>query len=186
MKAKFNKKIATGIMALLLTVSFIPAVAGACRQGRGQGQGGGDCAMKGGGMKGQQRTMLGVWRNPQMVEDLGLSTDQANKLKEADFAVREKHLALKAQLGQLRLQMDRAFFADAVDDKAIMQLAKKKADIKGQMIIQRTEARLIMNKLLTPEQSKKLRQVKMSRKGQRGQLCHQQGGGKGRGGKNRR
>lgn len=172
-------------MALLLTVSFIPTVAGACQRGRGQ-RGGGDCAMKGGGMKGQQRTMLGVWRNPQMAENLGLTTEQVNKIKEADFSVREKQQALKAQLGQLRLQMDRAFSADAVDDKAVMALAKEKADIKGKMLVQRVEARLIMNKLLTPEQNQKLLQAKMSRKGQRGQLCQQQGSGKGMGGKNRK
>ncbi|MCI5133581.1 MAG: hypothetical protein D3920_00625 [Candidatus Electrothrix sp. AW2] len=50
MITRLNKKIATAVLAGLLTASLIPMTANACRRGgggQGQGQGGG-CAMKGG------------------------------------------------------------------------------------------------------------------------------------------
>jgi len=151
MKTRLNKKIATAVLAGLLTVSLLPVTSYACRR-NGGGQGGGSgCAMKG-GQKWKQGGSLGIWRNAQVVQDLGLNDEQVHRLKEADFAAREKQQALRAELDSLHLKMDQAFSADTVDEEAIRNLSKKIAATKGQMIEQRTENRLTLRNLLTPEQ----------------------------------
>ncbi|MCI5222411.1 MAG: hypothetical protein D3924_07025 [Candidatus Electrothrix sp. AR4] len=183
MQTKFNKKTAAGILALLIAVSFIPAVAGACPRRQNQGI---NCDMTGKGcdIKGQRRSFLSIWQNQTMIDTLGLTQEQIKKIQKADYDAREKHLGLRAELADLNLKMDRAFSADVVDDKAVMALTKKKADAKEKMMLQRSESRLMINKLLTPEQNKKLQLAKMSRKG--GALCPKQGGGRGNGRRNNR
>jgi Spy/CpxP family protein refolding chaperone len=164
MKRSLNKKIVTAVLAGLLTVSLLPMTANACRRGGGQGQGSG-CAMKGGQDGKQFGGALGVWKNAQAVQDLGLSTEQVGKLKEADFAAREKQQALRAELGSLRLKMEHAFAADKVDEDAARTLSKEMATVKGKMIEQRTETRLTLRSLLTPEQHDKLRTLRQNRRG---------------------
>ncbi len=192
MKTRFNKKIATAVMTGLIAVSFIPAVAGACRGrgGGGQGQGKGDCAMQGGKQWKQQRSALGIWKNPKMMKDLALTPEQVGKLKDADFAAREKQLALKAEMASLRLQMDQAFTADPVDDATVRGLAEKMAAAKGKMSMQRVETRLTVKNLLTPEQVAKLQTLRQGkRQGKNGMnkpcmMNGQGGGGQGKGMKN--
>ncbi len=164
MKTIFNKKIATAVLAGLITISFIPMTANACRRGGGQGQGGG-CAMKGGQNGKHFGGALGVWTNAQAVQDLGLSADQVGKLKDADFAAREKQQALRAELDSLHLKIEQAFSADTVDENAVRKLSEKMATVKGRMIEQRTETRLILRNLLTPEQHDKLSTLRQNRRG---------------------
>jgi Spy/CpxP family protein refolding chaperone len=182
MKTRFNKKIATVVLAGLLTVSLVPMTANACRRGGGQGQGGG-CAMKGGQNGKHFGGSLGIWRNTQAVKDLGLSDEQVNKLKDPDFAAREQQQARRAELNSLHLKMDQAFSADTVDEDAVRALSKKLAAVKGQMIEQRIETRLVLQNLLTPEQFDKLNSLRGYR-GQNNKPCMmngQGGGGKGMG-----
>ncbi|XCN73624.1 MAG: Spy/CpxP family protein refolding chaperone [Candidatus Electrothrix aestuarii] len=155
MKTRLNKKIATAVLAGLLTVSLLPMSSYACRKGGG-GQGAGSgCAMKG-GQKWKKGGSLGIWRNAQLVQTLGLSDEQVHKLKEADFTAREKKQTLRAEINSLHLKMDHAFSADKVDEDAVRKLSKKIAATKGQMIEQRVENRLTLQKILTPEQLTKL------------------------------
>ena len=164
MKTRLNKKITTAVLATLLTVSLIPMTSHACRKGGG-GQGAGSgCAMKG-GQKWKQGSSLGIWRNAQLVQSLGLNDEQVHKLKEADFTAREKQQTLRAELDSLRLKMDHAFSADKVDEDAVRNLSKKIAASKGQMIEQRTENRLTLQSLLTPEQLTKLNSQRGSGRG---------------------
>lgn len=181
MITRFNKKITTAVLAGLLTVSIIPMTANACRRGGGGGQGKG-CAMKGGQCTKYFGKALGIWRDAQTVQDLGLSTDQVSKLKEADFAAREKQQDLRAEMGRLHLKMDQEFSADKVNDDAVRKLSKQLAAVKGKMIEQQTETRLFLQNLLTPEQLDKINS-------QRGQgfgngmkkNCKMNGDGQGRG-----
>ncbi len=127
MNSKLSKKFGTGVMVLLITVCFIPAMAGAFAAGDGRQD-------KGFDRKDHHRPALGIWRNPQMVQELELTTEQVKQLRDADFTFREKRLALKAQLDSLRLQMDKAFSDDIVDDTAILSLAEKISDVKGKTV----------------------------------------------------
>ena len=160
MNLKLSKTFGTGVMVLLIMVCFIPAMAGAFTAGDGKHD-------KGFDRKDRHRTALGIWRDPQMVQKLELTTEQVKQLREADFVFREKHLELKAQLDSFRLQMDKAFSDDIVDNTAVLALAEKISDVKGKMFIQKIETRLAVGKLLNADQIKKLKLYDMYPKKQR-------------------
>ena len=159
MNSKLSEKFGTGVIVLLITVCFIPAMAGAFAPEDGRQD-------KGFVRKDHHRPALGIWRDPQMVQKLGLTAEQVKQLRDADFTFREKHLALKAQLDSLRLQMDKAFTDDVVDDTAVLSLAEKISDVKGKMFIQKIEARLEVGKPLNVDQIKKLKLYDMCPKKQ--------------------
>ncbi|CAK8714168.1 LTXXQ motif family protein [Candidatus Electronema halotolerans] len=189
MKTATGKKIGTVLMAVLLSAALIPSAADACRGGKG-GRGGGsgygmDCGMKGGRGGGSH---FGIWQNSQAVKNLGLSAEQVKQLKEADFATREKELPLRAELDSLRLKMDQAFAAEPVDEKAVVELTEKISAVKGKLAVQRTEAKLAMKKILTPEQLDQMQSMRggnapcaMNGQGNGSKPCAM--GGKGQGGK---
>ncbi|MDY6838906.1 MAG: hypothetical protein SWH78_13150 [Thermodesulfobacteriota bacterium] len=154
MKSKHFKKLGTTVMVLLITVCFIPSIAGASEPGDGR-QG------KGFDRKDHHRSALGIWRDPQMVQKLELAQSQVKQIRDADFAFSEKRLALKAQLDSFRLQMDKAFSDDVVDETTVLKLGQKISDVKGKLFIQKIEGRLALRKILNAEQIKKLSVQKM-------------------------
>lgn len=160
MNWKLSKTFGTGVMVFLITVCFIPAIAVAFAPGDGRQD-------KEFARKDQHRPALGIWRDPQMIQDLELTKEQVKQLRNADFTFREKRLALKAQLDGLRLQMDKAFSDDVVDDTAVLTQAEKISDVKGKMFIQTIETRLAVGKLLNADQIKKLKLYGMYPKKQR-------------------
>lgn len=183
MSANIRKKIGTGIMAVLLAGAIVPSIAearrGNCNKGGGQGMGM-NCGMKG-------SAAFGVWQNPQAVQDLGLSAEQVKKLKEAEFASREKQLPLMSELDSLRLKMDQAFAAEPVDEKAVLELTEKISAVKGKLAVQRAEDKLALGKILTPEQMNKMQTMRgmgCNGKNGGGQPCPMMNGqGQGNGGK---
>ena len=159
MNWKLSKTFGTGVMVFLITVCLIPAIAGAFgpedeRQDKGFDR------------KDQHRPVLGIWRDPQMIQKLELTKEQVKQLRDADFTFREKRLGLKAQLDGLRLQMDKAFTNDVVDDTAVLSLAEKISGVKGKLFIQKIEARLEVGKLLNADQINKLELYEMQPKKQ--------------------
>lgn len=168
MSANIRKKIGTGIMAVLLAAAIVPSIAearrGNCNKGGGQSMGM-NCGMKGG-----RGAAFGIWQNSQAVQDLGLSADQVKKLKEAEFASREKQLPLMGELDGLRLKMDQAFAAEPVDEKAVLELTEKISAVKGKLSVQRAEDKLALSKILTPEQMGKMQSM-------RGMGCNGKNGG---------
>ncbi len=166
MKTRMNQKTGTGIIVLLvatvfLTVSIVPSAMGAPPWDGSRGQRGGDKR----GQR-QDRAILGIWNSHQAIERLGLSEDQVQQLRDADFASREKRLALKTELDKLRLQMDKAFAQDGADQKTVRQLAQKVADTQGKMFVQKTEDRLSLESILTADQVQKMeRDTRYQRRG---------------------
>ncbi len=154
--------IVAGMAILLIMSCLAPAMAGAFPPD-------GPMRDKADGRQGHHRPAFGFWRNLQLVQDLGLTDEQVKQVREADFSYREKQLALQFQLDGLRLQMDKAFSADTVDNTAVRQLAAKTAEIKGQMFVQDVEARLMLGELLNADQIDKLKKHAKSRqRGHRG------------------
>ena len=150
MNSRFGKKIGTGIMAFLLTICFIPAISGAFAPGDGRHS----SEFHRGGHRGPG---LGIWRDLQMVQKLGLTEDQVKQIRDADFIFREKHLALKAQLDGLRLQMDKAFSQDVVDDTVVLKIAQTISDVEGKLFVGKIETLLTLGKILNADQMKKLK-----------------------------
>jgi len=163
MNSNLRQKFFTGAMVLLITVFFIPAFAGAFTPG--------DCKPdKRFGMKRHHMSPLGIWRNPKMVQELGLTDEQVKGLREADFAHREKRLQLKSKLDGLHLEMEKLFSADPVNESEILQLAKKISDLKGKLFVRKIESRLAVGKLLTADQLKKLRMFDLHHHAKEGKM----------------
>ncbi len=74
MNSKLGKTFVTGVMVLLITVCFIPAMAGAFTAGDGKHD-------KGFDRKDRHRPALGIWRDPQMVEKLELTAEQVKQVR---------------------------------------------------------------------------------------------------------
>ncbi len=157
MNSRLGKKIGTGIMAFLFAICFIPAISGAFAPGDGK-QGGGFHG------EGHHGPALGIWRDSQMVQKLGLTQDQVKQIRDADFSFRERQLVLKAQLDGLRLQMDKAFSQDVVDDTAVLKTAQTISDVEGKLFVGKIEALLTLGKILNADQMKKLKLYDMYQK----------------------
>ena len=162
MNTELRKKLGTRFMVLLITASFItlcaiPTMAGMPAPAEPWQERGMDRHK-------HHQPALGIWREPQIVQKLELSEKQVNQLRDADFTSREKQLELKAQLDRFRLQMDKAFSVDSVDDEAVRQLAEKIAGVKGDLFVQDVESRLTVGKILSADQMDKLKLDRMDRK----------------------
>lgn len=159
MNSRLGRKIGMGIMALLLTICFIPAISGAFGPG-------GERPCNGFHGEGHHRPALGIWRDSQMVKQLGLTEDQVKEIRDADFTFRERCLPLKGQLDGLRLQMDKAFSQDVVDDALVLKTTQAISEVEGKLFVRKIESLLTLGKILNAEQIKKLNlyDVKQNRK----------------------
>jgi Spy/CpxP family protein refolding chaperone len=173
MNTKWKKTAGSGIMVLVLAAFItaagsLPATAGGCAK---------TSAWQKGGIERPRhhRPVFGIWQDPEMVQKLELSEEQVQKLRDADFTSREKHVELKARLDRLHLEMDRAFSAETVDQEAVLQLAEKIADARGSLFIQNIESRLAMERILNADQMNKLKQQLWQKK-----KCDSKTGWKGR------
>jgi Spy/CpxP family protein refolding chaperone len=160
MNANLKAKPPTGVMAPMIVVAVIAATAITALAIDMPGP---QHAWQEKGMDRLHRwaPVLGVWRNPQLVEKLALTDEQVSKLRETDFSVQEEHLEARAQLDRLKLQMDEAFSQDNIDQSAVRQLARQMADVKGRLLVQDVESRLAVGQILNADQIGMLRQHEM-------------------------
>ena len=163
MNFNLRKKLFTGAMVLLITAFFIPTFAGAFTPGNHK-------ADRGFGMKRHHMSPLGIWQNPKMIQELGLTDQQIKGLREADFAHREKRLQLKSKLDGLHLEMEKLFSVESVDESAVLQIAQKISDQKGNLFVRKIESRLAVRKLLTEDQLKKLKRIDFRQHNKRGKM----------------
>jgi len=164
MNSNLRQKFLTGAMVLLVTVFVIPGFAGAFTQGQCRSE-------KGFGMKKHHMSPLGIWQNPKMVQELGLTDKQVEGLKKADFAHREKCLELKSKLDALHLELEKLFAAESVDEAAkVLEVVQKISDLKGKLFVQRIESRLAVAKLLTADQVGKLKMFRLHHPAHRGKI----------------
>ena len=163
MNSNLRQKFLTGAMVLLVTVFVIPGFAEAFTQDQCRPE-------KGFGMKKHHMSPLGIWQNPKMVQELGLTDKQVQGLKKADFAHREKCLKLKSKLDVLHLELEKLFAAESVDEAKVLEVAQKISDLKGKLFVQRIESRLAVAKLLTADQVSKLKMFTLHHPAHRGKL----------------
>jgi Spy/CpxP family protein refolding chaperone len=105
----------------------------------------------------------GIWQDPEMVQDLGLTGEQMKALKDADLLFIDKHLELKAQLERQHFEMEKAFSAETLDEVTVREVAKKTADLEGKLSIQFIESLLAREKILTSDQRKRLKAFEWGR-----------------------
>lgn len=156
MKIKMSKKTGISVLvalvaAVFLAVSIVPSAISAPPDDGSRGPWG-----SGKFKQRHHRANLGIWRSQQAVEQLGLTEEQVQQLRDADFTSREKRLTLKTELDQLRLQMDKAFSQEPSNKKSVLQLAEKAAELQGELFVQKTEDRLNLETILNADQIQKL------------------------------
>jgi Spy/CpxP family protein refolding chaperone len=143
------------VIALLIAVMFwFPGLAGAFQGDNHHG--------KGFGMKNNMDSGCGLWQNQKLVQDLSLSGDQVNKLKDMEYACREKQLQIESRIDMLQLQMDKAFSSDKIEDGEVLKLAKEISGLRGDKYLQKIESKLAVRKILTLDQMKKLDLYRMN------------------------
>ncbi|MBT8352480.1 MAG: Spy/CpxP family protein refolding chaperone [Deltaproteobacteria bacterium] len=163
MNSNLRQKFLTGTMILLVTVFFIPTFSGAFTPGEYK-------SGKRFGMKRHHMSHLGMWQNPKMIQELGLTDEQVRELRKADFIHREKRLQLKSKLDGLRLEMEKLFSVESVNETEVLQIAQKISDQKGKLFVRKIESRLAVRKLLTAEQLKKLNRFDFHRHAKHGKM----------------
>jgi len=161
MTSNLKQTISTVTAMIVIAAFSIPAAAGQYEKGRN----GSNWDL------GQKRHHMGysrLWKDPDVVKEMGLSDEQVEKIKQADFSFREKHIKQKAELEQHRFELEKAFSNEPVEKAAVLKSAEKISDIRGKMFISKTEYRFDVKSLLTPDQNKKLNAYKKQRFGKYG------------------
>lgn len=152
MKTQLKKNAATGLVVLLISAAclaavFIPSLAAASIPANATDR------------QVQHMSVLGIWQSPQMVHRLGLTEEQVRQLRDADFNARARQLELRGQLSSFRLQLEKAMAADIFDDKAIVKMAKKIANLNGELFVHKIESNLAVGNILNADQVAELKRL---------------------------
>jgi Spy/CpxP family protein refolding chaperone len=103
--------------------------------------------------------------------ELGLSAEQETQLKKLRDDGRKQAIRQRADLAIARIELEEAMDAPSVDEKLVASRVKAVSDLEASALQARTNQRLAMRRLLTPEQQEKMRQMKragrMERAGKR-------------------
>ena len=91
--------------------------------------------------------------------ELGLSADQAAQLKKLRDDGRKQAIRQRADLAIARIELEEAMDAPSVDDKLVAARVKAVSDLQASSLKARTDQRLAMRRLLTPEQQEKMKQL---------------------------
>ena len=113
----------------------------------------------------KQLSVLAIWQDKDIIASLELTPEQVKKIQEADEEAREKRTNLWAKLEEIDQKLYRILAADVINERAVRILTGTKAEIKEKMLLQMDEERLIVSRILQPEQKKKLEQVQKGLEG---------------------
>jgi len=91
--------------------------------------------------------------------ELGLSADQAAQMKKLRDDGRKQAIRHRADLAIARIELEEAMDAPSVDEKLVAARVKAVADLEASSLKARTDQRLAMRRLLSPEQQEKMKQI---------------------------
>jgi Spy/CpxP family protein refolding chaperone len=100
--------------------------------------------------------------------ELGLSAEQAAQLKKLRIEGRKQSIRQHADLAVARLELAELMDAPTVDEKAVAAKVKAISDLQGASLKARTDERLAMRRLLSPEQQEKMKQLMQRNRRERG------------------
>lgn len=92
-------------------------------------------------------------------KELGLSADQAAGLRKLRAEGRKQAIRQRADLAIARLELQELMDATTLDEKAVAAKVKAVSDLQAAALLARTNQRLAMRRLLTPEQQEKMKQL---------------------------
>lgn len=138
----------TGVIAAVLCLGL---VGWAVERGE-WGQGFGD---RGPHWMGQR--LLALLENDRVKSELGLSDQQADRLRQIVVDAEKSSVKTRADLAVRGIELRELLRADNPDRGAVMKKVQEVSDLRGQMMKQHVEALLAAKTVLTPEQQKKIR-----------------------------
>jgi len=119
----------------------------------------------------------GPSRLERMREEAGLSDQQAEELRNLWSQHRKAAIRQRADLHVARVELQELIHAANLDEKAIAAKVKAVSDLEAAALRARVESQLAVQKVLTPEQREKLRDLRPFQRGPG------EGGREGRGGR---
>ena len=122
------------------------------RGGHGDGPGGG---------------MFGFLHNERMKAELGLTDEQADKLRETFMESRKAGIRTRADLQIRRMELHEILRAEKTDRDAAMKKVQEISDLRAQLMRQHVESMLTAKSILTPEQQKKVHAMMADRMSRR-------------------
>jgi Spy/CpxP family protein refolding chaperone len=100
--------------------------------------------------------------------ELGLSAEQATQMKKMWADGRKQAIRQRADVAIARIELEELMDAPVVDQKAIDAKVKAMSDLQAASLKARTDQRLAMRRLLSPEQQEKMKQLMHRNRAERG------------------
>ena len=100
--------------------------------------------------------------------ELGLTDEQAAQMEKTWADGRKLAIRQRADLAIARIELEELMNAPVVDQKAIDARVKAVADLQAAQLKARTDQRLAMRRILSPEQQEKMKQLLKQRRAERG------------------
>ena len=111
----------------------------------------------------------GPLKNPKVIQELGLSQDQIQKLEDLKYQHQRQMIDVRHDLALKRLDLKREMEKDNPDRAKINRLMDETSALQGQKQRLRTNHLLDAREILTPEQRAKVRERMAERRAQRGE-----------------
>jgi len=100
--------------------------------------------------------------------ELGLSDEQAAQVQKMTTDGRKQAIRQRADLAVARIELEELMRAPAVDQKAIDAKVKAIGDLQAAQLKARTDQRLALRRLLSPEQQEKMERLLREKRAGRG------------------
>ncbi|MCI0690972.1 Spy/CpxP family protein refolding chaperone [candidate division KSB1 bacterium] len=127
-----------------------------------------------GGMR--QLAEGGQIRQP-MFEELGLTDQQKEQIRQVMLDTRKKNIDVEAKQKLARIELHELMGADTPDQSKINAKISELSKLHETLMRNRIESHLAVQKVLTPEQRKKAKELRPLMRERRGGFRHFQGGG---------
>ncbi len=110
--------------------------------------------------QGPGRRGMVPWDGPGMRERLGLTDEQAEQLRSERLEAAKERVKIGSQMRVARLELRELMSSPAPDEKAVMAKARQIGDLHTRLLEARVTHSLALKKILTPEQQRKLREMR--------------------------
>ncbi|MFH1153025.1 MAG: hypothetical protein V1793_04340 [Pseudomonadota bacterium] len=88
------------------------------------------------------KNIMGIWRNPEMAESLGIDPEKLRQIRTEDFRLREKLLGVKSELDMACLKLDQAMTETSFEIKGILDLAARVQQLENSIFLENLASRL--------------------------------------------
>ena len=150
------------VAVLGVSVVLVVLALGTVKWAAGQAEGRPHWRMAGPGHEAER--LLGMLDNERVKATLGLTDDQANRLRQITVEMEKTAIKTKADLAVRRIELRELLKADNPDRDAVMKKVQEVSDLTGQLMQQHVQALLSAKTVLTPEQQKKIREFRFNQR----------------------